>query len=117
MAAEKSTGGLNSVPKLPSESGPFSSSNNKEFRPITDLWTSGKNVSASEVAKECLSCDRWAGTMVIGGGVYLLWNSRKAPSISAKAMMAFAGGAMLVGGAYQGWVKNIFSEYRGWPPI
>jgi hypothetical protein len=86
----------------------FPGNNGSNFKPITDLWTSKEPFTASTVAKECLSCDRWAGTMVMGGGVYLLWNARHAPSTASKIIMAAAGGAMVVGGSYQGWVKNVF---------
>jgi hypothetical protein len=124
----------------------FEPSSNRQLRPITDLWTAATHPTAATVAKECLSCDRWSGTMVAGGGAYLLFNTRRAPSLASKITMAVAGTAMVTGGIYQGWISNLFNvrahanfigfliapsfapaatnevpllfqEYRGWPPI
>lgn len=87
----------------------FPGSHGQNFKPITELWNSKEPVDVGVIAKECLSCDRWAGTTVIGGGIYLLYNSRRAPSVPSKLMMATMGSIMVVGGAYQGWVQNLFS--------
>lgn len=78
------------------------------FKPITDLWAGGQSPQASTFVKECLSCDRWAGITVILGGCYFLWNTRKAPSIATKWVMAAAGSVMVAGGAYQGFIHNYF---------
>ena len=86
----------------------FDPSNARQVRPITDLWTAATSPTAATVAKECLSCDRWSGTVVAGGGAYLLFNARRAPSMAAKVTMAVAGTVMFTGGIYQGWVSNLF---------
>lgn len=108
--ASKSPNGSNDIEnKLENGKTMFPGSKNQNFKPITELWNSKEPVDASMIAKECLSCDRWAGTTVIGGGIYLLYNTRKAPSIPSKLMMATVGSIMVVGGAYQGWIQNLFS--------
>ena len=91
----------------------FSSSQSTNFRPITDLWTGQLRPEASTVVQECLSCDRWAGTTVIIGGFYLLWNTRRAPSTASKWLVGAAGSLMVTGGAYQGFIHNYFKVHFG----
>lgn len=89
----------------------FSATQSNNFRPITDLWTGNKSPEASQVIQECLSCDRWAGTTVLFGGIYLLWNTRRAPSTASKWLMGAAGSLMVTGGAYQGFIQNYFKVH------
>lgn len=79
---------------------------NSNFRPITDLWKSEKAPATGQFVKECLSCDRWAGTTVAGGGLYLLWKARQAPTKGSAFIMVAFGGAMAIGGIYQGWINH-----------
>lgn len=87
----------------------FPTNTNKQSRSITDIWLNSDGSSVAETVKECLSCDRWAGTTVMGGGAYLLWNVRRAPSTSSKLVMLFTGSLMVVGGTYQGWISQYFN--------
>lgn len=114
--AEMSAPGL-STPREGSETSPktngkenrLGTPENAKFRSITELWAPGQTPTASQVAKECLSCDRWAGTTVAGGGIYLLWKSRQAPTRASAILMVGVGGIMAIGGIYQGWINHYFT--------
>lgn len=92
----------------PTSQVPFPPSNVTLPAPITSLWN-GNDVNAAKIAKECLSCDRWAGTTVIGGGAYLLYNMRRAPNPATKLTMLAIGSIMVAAGSYQGWINPYIS--------
>lgn len=100
------TESLETINKTRLNNGDAGLTENAKFRPITDLWKTNQPPATGQFVKECLSCDRWAGTTVAGGGLYLLWKARQAPTKASALLMVTFGGVMAVGGIYQGWINH-----------